>query len=188
MLDTNLINKSILHTQKVISTHVCTHGLVLLQDVLHNDLAEQLLDFANNNTKWEDVEYNSYIVKHRKKISWATDGIIEVAHTVFESVTPEISTLLNKELIFMGVNLWKDTEGYSIGKHTDNPVLKATAQIYLQNSPGLGTIFECNGKEITVNHNANAGYLADNTLEIPHWLNEEVPKDFERFSLHVVWG
>lgn len=187
MLDTQQIEISTEHTLTVLKHIQKIDGVHLVTDFFDQALLDKLLEYCQTTSQWQPV-YNleQKEIQCRKKVSWETDTVVEVVHVVLQNVTPQLESIFNKQLKFNGLDLWKDTEGYAIKKHTDNPMFNASIQIYIYNLPNLSTVFEHNGIHAT-DTNPGSGYIADNTVGVPHWLNGVVPADFSRYSLHASW-
>ena len=192
MIDQDLIKSGSMHLKSMLASLSTDHnGLILIEDVFTDQIIEKLLKFCIAADDWEPqlTADNKTVVENREKISWRYDCIVEETHTILENATPEISRLIKRDnLVFGGVNLWKDTEGYAIERHTDNPVIQTSLQVYIQNLPTLSTIFEYDGNLVHTNPNTNSGYISDNLIGIPHWLPNAVPAEFNRYSLHAIWS
>ena len=192
MIDQDLIKSGSMHLKSMLASLTTDHnGLILIEDVFTDQIIEKLLKFCIAADDWEPqlAADNKTVVANREKISWRYDCIVEETHTILENATPEISRLIKRDnLVFGGVNLWKDTEGYTIKPHTDNPVIQTSLQVYIQNLPTLSTIFEYDGNLVHTNPNTNSGYISDNLIGIPHWLPNSVPAEFNRYSLHAIWS
>ena len=192
MLDNQLIESGTEYTQAVLSD-LASNSLVLVTQVFSASVFDQLLDYCQKYDKWI-AEKNPYAydggqaIQNRFKSQWEYDSIIEVTHNILENCTPELERIFAKPLEFKGLVLWKDTLGFQFDKHTDNPVFNASLQVYLQNLPHIVTQFEYNEQLVTPDPAPNCGYIADNTLSIPHWMPESVPDNFERYSLHATWA
>lgn len=192
MIDQDLIKSGSMHLKSMLASLSTDHnGLILIEDVFTDQIIEKLLKFCIASDDWKPqlTADNKTVIANREKISWRYDCIVEETHTILENVTPEISRLIKRDnLVFGGVNLWKDTQGYTIKRHTDNPVIQTSLQVYIQNLPTLSTIFEYDGNLVHTNPNSNAGYISDNLIGIPHWLPNAVPAEFNRYSLHAIWS
>jgi len=192
MIDQDLIKSGSMHLKSMLASLSTDHnGLILIEDVFTDQIIEKLLKFCIASDDWKPqlTADNKTVIANREKISWRYDCIVEETHTILENVTPEISRLIKRDnLVFGGVNLWKDTQGYTIERHTDNTVIQASLQVYIQNLPTLSTIFEYDGNLVHTNPNTNAGYISDNLIGIPHWLPNAVPAEFNRYSLHAIWS
>jgi hypothetical protein len=188
MLDNELIKSGTTHTLHVLNNlSNLQNSVTVVKNFFNQAMLDQLLEFCETTKNWKDA-YDTVggVINYRKKISWETDNIVEVSHTVLENVTPQISKMFNKDLKFNGIDLWKDSTGYNIARHTDNPEFNASLQVYIKNLPYLSTVFEHNGITVT-DTSPGSGYLADNTVGIPHWLDGVVPENYNRFSLHATW-
>ena len=186
MLDNELIKSGTIHTLQVLNNlSNLQNSVTVVKNFFNQTMLDQLLEFCETTESWQDI--GGGVIDYRKKISWETDNIVEVSHTVLENVTPQMSKIFNKDLKFNGVDLWKDMPGYTISKHTDNPEFNASLQVYIKNLPYLKTVFEFNGI-LETDPSPGSGYLADNTTGISHWLDGVVPENYTRFSLHATWS
>ena len=95
----------------------------------------------------------------------------------------------DKDMEFDGSIIWKDVYPYKIEKHSDRDLIKASIQIYLNDNPfaDLSTKFLYNDTIISPPYKANSGYLTNNRAKLEHWMTTDIPKDFERYSLYVIW-
>ena len=191
MLDFELVERGTAHASTVINALPSCEGTVqVFQKLFPQQLLAELLDYCEL-ADWQTA-LGAYgeTIEHRQKICFEHDTVLEVSHMVLENVTDDLSKLFNKQLTFNGLDLWKDTENYAIGPHTDNPMFNASLQMYIQNLPHLSTVFES-----TQDYQSNtwtdtapgSGYVADNTVGLTHWLNGVVPADYNRYSLHATW-
>lgn len=191
MLDFNLIEKSVLHIQNVKPKEIIP-GLYQIEDFLFPPLLKKLLSFiSSNDIPWVSVDDFARGIKSspRKKINWLSDSVIEETHKVLESYTPFINRFLNKNNIFEGISIWKDTAGFRIRPHTDNPVFDVALQLFLSDNPGIkkATTFYKDNTVYQLDHVQNTGYIIDNRRKIVHSFTEKIPNDDIRFSLHSVW-
>jgi hypothetical protein len=191
-LDFDLINQSSTYSlqklcelKKTSSPH-----LFLLEDFLNPLLVKKLYNFIiQNNLTWEKQEdtKNSYL-PNREKINWIPDTVVEEAHIVFSALTEKLNETLHKKSNFSGISIWKDTTGFTIPEHSDNPVISYAIQLYLVNGPqNLSTVFEYKNEQITTKFKTNSGYLMDNESKLIHYINGSVPENFTRFSLYAIW-
>ena len=143
MLDTQQIKISTKHTQSVLKHIKKIDGVHLVTGFFDQDLLDKLLEYCQTTTSWQPI-YNlkQKEIECRKKIAWEDDSVVEVVHTVLQNVTPQLESIFNKQLKFNGIDLWKDTKGYTINRHTDNPIFNVSLQIYIDNLPHLVTVFE----------------------------------------------
>jgi len=187
MLDIQQIKISTQHTLAVLKHIHSIDGVQLVTGFFDQALLDKLLEYCQTSHGWQ-LAYNlvQEKIECREKITWEQDTVVEVAHSVLQNVTPQLENVFNKHLKFNGLDLWKDTEGYYIKRHTDNPAFNASIQIYINNLSNLSTVFEHNGIH-TTDTNPGSGYIADNTVGVPHWLNGVVPANFNRYSLHATW-
>lgn len=195
MIDNNLIQlttKTIahsLHQKKEIN-----NSLFVLTDVLPKLTSEKLKNYvlSVDQSKWQSFE-EDYYQKHRQKITWDSDTIIEELHCAFENVTNEINSIFPKQQQhnFIGISLWKDTAGYESKWHTDNELLSCALQLYLFDAPEkFGTTFDLIDYQYKLPFVHNTAYLADQSVRpmLLHRASETVPKNLNRYSLYVSWS
>ncbi len=193
MLDTHLIEIGTAQAQRVLTTLGSVKNTVkVFSQLLPDVLIKELVEYCNS-VDWQDAEnIQGNVIKHRKKALFKMDTVTEVVHCIFENATPIVGHLLNcKDIKFNGVVLWKDSQGYTIGPHTDNPIFKCSLQMYIQNLPMLSTVFETENdydNNIWTDTMPGSGYIADNANGLTHWMNGIVPQDFNRYSLHAIWS
>lgn len=189
-LDFDLINRATAYSIDKLESNPAV-GLVLFDDFLLPELVDKLINFLNTaDIQWnnETDQSGKYSMKHRKALSWVFDTVVEEAHIVFENLTTTLNQRYNRNNKFLGISIWRDTEQYTINRHSDNPIIDIAMQIYLTTGPGtLGTWFDYNGKAVQANYQINSGYLTDNTARIEHWLDVNVPADHVRYSVYARW-
>tara|TARA_B100002019_G_C21267005_1_gene599956 strand:- start:158 stop:727 length:570 start_codon:yes stop_codon:yes gene_type:complete len=189
MLDTELIEHSTLHATSVLQGLASVKGTVqTFTQLLPSTCIEQLLAYCEHATWIPAEDLQGRAIKNRQKTMLVHDTVVEVVHCVFENCTPLVRQLLrNDTLRFNGLVLWRDTQGYTIGPHTDNPMFNCSLQMYIKNLPRLSTVFEST-PDIWTDTSPGSGYIADNTCGLKHWLNGVVPADYNRYSLHAIWS
>lgn len=199
MIDQNLINQSIVHASQALQNLAPTDipNLYKVDNFLSDTLLSKLLDYVNSpTTNWQiatsfiqNSTYNQN--KLRYQINWDPDTVVEEVHSVFEAQTALINNVYPQHsLKFTGINLWKDSAGYKIRTHTDNPAIAVALQIYLTQSQDvdMGTEFFNQDISVTIPGIVNGGYLAYNTQPIPHKTTNPVPADITRYSLYAIWA
>jgi len=136
-----------------------------------------------DNDKWERTGSS-----HRKKLCWIPDTVYEEVHIVFSNLTKNLEEIFNRKNSFLGINIWKDTEGYQILKHIDMPKLDLSIQLYLNSADtNLATTFDYDNKIIQPEYKKNCGYLMDQRGKIIHYMNNLVPKNYVRYSVYAMW-
>lgn len=157
---------------------------------LRNFLSQPLLTKLLNHL----IEYNAWDEIHRhpgrKEIIWEADTVVEEVFMVMSSLTPAVNDLLltnhNK---FLGINLWKDSNPFTVPRHTDNPIIGTSIQIYLNSCDvDLTTKFLYGDTVINLDYISNSGYMMNNDFRAEHWMYESIPMDFKRYSLYATWG
>jgi len=192
MIDNELIKKSTDSISKSLKNKKQIHSCLFeLTDILPNGAIDKLKHYIeDSNNQWEiqesyDPDYENL---QRKKIAWHADSIIEELHDALEKQTQVASDIVGEDLSFIGVTLWHDSKGFDLGWHTDNPILKATLQIYLFGNDAPGTVFKVNNTEHEVVFESNKGYFAkQNTSERPSHKIKHAVKG-ERYSLFAMWS
>jgi hypothetical protein len=128
---------------------------------------------------------------NRKKLAWESNSIIEELHSAFNDITPAISQINNTPLNFLGVQIWKDWEGYYIQPHQDNSIIDVGLQIYLfDNNAKLGTTFVNQDHTVEIPYIHNSGYLmfTKNIGATQHGTTNLTPPGVIRYSLYLIWG
>jgi hypothetical protein len=138
---------------------------------------------ATDNADWADRKENP----SRKLIVWHADSVIEELHTVCGNLTSLVQTELSTpDIEFMGIQLWKDSAGFNMSWHHDNPIIHVALQVYLLDSPSnYVTSFETGTEVLAVPHVHNTGYLLINTLK--HTPTSTIANGATRYSLYAVW-
>lgn len=189
MIDGELITKASNYTIEKFSNRVSTNCeyLWFLQDFLYPELIEKILKFVEqDDLPWTKVRLQTYA--KRQSISWIPDTVIEELHMVINNLTPQIERVILRPQKFGGISIWKDEYPYSIGPHADQPIISSALQIYLNvGSVDTTTHFKWQDKILKPENLSNHGYFLDNRGKVVHWLPNEVPKDFYRYSLYAIW-
>lgn len=165
--------------------------IFILSNFINPVLLEKLYRYALDSNDWcEQERYGSSLYEpNRFKINWKADSVIEEIHTVFENLTDTFNQVYKKNYKFSGINLWKDSSGYNITRHVDNPTIDLSIQIYLNDSNcDLGTKFEYANATIKTPYIKNFGYIMDNDGKIIHYFDSLIPPDYTRYSLYAIWS
>lgn len=165
--------------------------LWIINNVLSDDILKKLKEYINSvdKSKWETVAGQESLP--RGKISWDSDTVIEELHEIYSALTDTINQAYPAPYKhFWGISLWKDTAGYSIDWHTDNPDIDLAIQIYLYGDGTLGTTFLINSQEFNVPGDHNSGYVAYHSDQPKplHRSQRTVPVGQVRYSLYAVWS
>lgn len=190
MIDYELIETSKEYTKNIINNAVpCASGLYILENILYPPFLTKLYNYVSTteNLPWTIVSL--YETECREKISFFPESVIEEAHLLMEDITTCISQKLDLNLKLIGIDIWKDKEGFYINKHTDNPVINASLQVYLNHYSNIdySTKFNLNGTVVSPKNLTNHGYLIDQRTQISHWMKTKVTSNFERYSIHAIW-
>lgn len=170
-----------------------SNDLYTLENVLPESICKKLWEYIQTTNQWQPIEDIHY-QKSRKKITWHSDTVIEELHCAFEQVTNEVNKIFSDEQKqnFIGIALWEDSEEYSIGWHTDNPLLSSALQLYLFDTcpEDCGTTFKINNNDINLPFIHNTAYLANHNIEnkLLHKTTKTTPLGVKRYSLYVSWS
>jgi hypothetical protein len=193
MIDQNLIEKNKKNLASSVSARTTTpiSSLYRIQDVLDPLILDKLDVYLRSvpADRWQTVEGQENTP--RQKISWDGDTVIEELHEIFQSLTEEINLLFpDNRKNFWGISIWKDSPGYKINWHTDNPDIDAAMQVYLYTNPGSGTVFGSENDPVLMPSEHNSGYLIkqDSIDKVPHRSENLVPERTTRYSLYAVWS
>lgn len=191
MIDHDIIEKSVEYSKISLENREVTlsRGLYFLKDFLNPNLSSRVLEFLDNDDIVWTKEENQYDL-NREKINWIFDSPIEELHITMDSLTDYINKIFNRNNKFLGITIWKDSAGYTISKHTDNPLIDVAMQIYLTAKSDIdaGTSFIINDTIVKVPYKQNFGYLMDNTLNIEHFMDGKIPDEYIRYSLYAMWS
>ena len=192
MIDQEQINKSIKLTEVAITSYLPTPSdkLFRINSVIDHTMIDKLNTYLNtiDSIKWEYFQSNNL----RKVITWDADTVIEELHNIFDSMTDLISRQFsNGPLKFLGLQLWKDSNGYNMNYHIDNPTIDVALQLYFFDAPReCGTIFKIDKEEYLVPFEHNTGYIYKNQTStgVQHKVKVIISPDSYRYSLYMVWS
>lgn len=186
MIDHMLVDISSRYTLKQLQKQLQNKDLALLEDFLYPSLINKLKLYIDNCTDWETSQMNATF---RQQIAWQADSVVEEVHMVCSNLTDFLAQIYSRNLKFLGINIWKDTENFIQLKHTDNPIIEVAIQIYLTESElELGTVFELPNDIVSASYKINSGYIADNKNKLTHYTKKRVPKGHVRYSLYATWA
>jgi len=190
-LDFDLIDRSTEYSTKQIQNLINTECpyLFFLDSFIDPELLEKLLNFISTEELiWLPETNQEY--QNRLKLNWVFDTVVEETHIVLENLTTELNLKFNRNNKFLGLSVWKDQEGYTIGKHNrDNTIIDLAIQLYLTDGDtNLGTTFEYNHSKLQTKYQKNHGYLIDNSIGVTHYMMTPVPKEHTRYSLYAIWS
>lgn len=194
MLDTNLIKISTDHAiQSIKNSTIVNNNLKLITDFLHPELVSKLekFIFTVDESQWTMV--TGLDLPSRRSINWVFDSVIEEIHILSENLTDQINSLFNtSDKKFLGLQIWRDTGGYVLPPHLDNPIIDISIQVYLFECEEIyGTTFQIDNKEFILPFKHNTGYSLykkSNEDRILHWSTLKLPDEMERYSLYLIWG
>lgn len=189
MIDQQLIQNNIEHASNSLRNIKPSgiDGLFFVDDFFTQELVDKLLLYLNS----ERPQWQQKTQPHRQEVNWESESVVEEAHEIFLAQTKQINQIFpDLDLKFLGLNIWKDTAGYRIRPHTDNPVILAALQIYLTTNPDidLGTEFIKDQLRVNVPGKINCGYLANNSAPILHKTTNTVPTGHVRYCLYAIWS
>jgi len=202
MIDQTLIDNNSKSIYDALSSATPIYdGLMSVKNVHTDECCKKLENFISNLTEnqWSpestpNKNMNKYRNRHR--INWQSDSIIEELSMSYNAVTPLINKIFNhtKEKVFIGLNIWKDTEGFQTGLHRDNDIIAVAMQIYQgKNVPkNCGTRFEIENEMLHLPYEHNSGYVLEQADDIQqrlvHGTSRPTPKDCTRLSVYAVWS
>lgn len=198
MIDNCLIDQGVLHASQSLQNNTLTDipNLYKIDNFLSHDIISKLNSYLNSSTtNWHPApgidQYSTYNQnKLRYQINWDPDTVVEEIRTMIESLTTLVNKIYPQDILkFLGINLWKDSAGYKIHSHTDNPIIAAALQIYLTEADNvdLGTSFFYKGATVRIPGVVNSGYLLCNAYPVPHRTTSEIPNGTTRYSLYAIW-
>lgn len=192
MIDQDLIAQQTFSIQSSIKSRVGTPitGLWQCNDVLTATAIEKLKQYIQtaDDSAWQTVDRQEDLA--RRKIAWHADTVIEELHTAFDANTDLVNLLWpERKKRFLGLQLWKDWQGYELAWHVDNDLIDISMQIYLFDlDPGLGTTFRTEENTVDIPYQHNTGYLAVNSADLFHRTTRTTPANTVRYSLYAVWS
>ena len=193
MIDQQLITLSSKQALTSIEQRQSTqiNAVFTVSDVLTVPASTKLKNYLSTVTDnmWTTVDGQEKL--NRRKLTWESDSIIEELHNAFNDITPAISQINNSPLNFLGLQIWKDWDGYYINLHKDNSNIDASLQIYLfDNNKKLGTTFVNKDHTIEIPYIHNSGYLmfTKKIGDTKHGTTHLTPPGVIRYSLYLVWS
>ena len=123
----------------------------------------------------------------KREVLIITDGLYD---TICNHFTPVINQLtpVYKYMSNITVELWRDYPEYDCPWHLDDPSVQNVIIVYLSDAQKLiGTGYEEDGKEYSVDYTENTGIALLNSDAIRHGMVGGVPDNFVRHSLYITW-
>jgi len=189
MLDYDLIKENCSRAAVAIDSlwPTANTNLWLVKDLFSESILDKLEHYIQQTTEsdWSKVAGQEHLPRH--KITWQMDSVVEELHDVCNSLTLQLCQRFDRSLRFNGLQIWRDTEGYYFGKHTDDPKIDTSLQIYVFDAPSAcGTTFFVGTGELTLGFFHNTGYLCT-SHNLPHKTTTKVPPGAVRYSLYAHW-
>lgn len=190
----NYKQKSIDHSVRSMSN--LTDTFIPHVYVLKNFFNTRMLYLINSfleekDLPWQDQpEYNkSGNIVGRQKLEWFPHPVFEEISEILNLVTVQLNTVFKTDTMFKSVHIWKDSEGFEMDKHIDNPIIHYSLQLYLSKNvdKSIGTTFYYNNQEFKMPYEKNCGYLLDNLHPVVHSPSMILPSGVERYSLYAIW-
>jgi hypothetical protein len=191
-------------TNSLLKSKIVANGLRSVDNVHSDDACDALQKFISTiaQDQWlPEVGVTKDLGTHTKdrnryRLNWQADSIIEDLHCSYESVTPVINQLFTKtkDKVFIGLNVWKDTEGFRTGMHRDNDIIAVAMQVYQgKHVPSdCGTRFELENEMLHLPYQHNSGYVLeqpDNIVDrLVHGTSKPTPAGCERLSIYAIWS
>ena len=180
---TKTIQTSLINAKKI------NDQLSFIQNVLPLNCITKIENLLKSELSWKTVPYQEKL--NRKMIDWIPESIVEEIHLVGDMLTRDIKEYYSIDNIeLQAFQLWKDTPGYTLDLHQDNPVIDVAMQIYLDGNSDEGTSFVIDKKEIKLPLKKNTGYLLwkkSNNERILHGTTKEISSG-ERITLYLTWS
>lgn len=202
MIDQTLIDNNSKSIYDALSSATPIYnGLMSVKNVHTDECCKKLENFISNLTEnqWSpestpNKNMNKY--RNRYRINWQSDSIIEELSMSYDAVTPVINQLFTrtKEKVFIGLNIWKDTEGFQTGLHKDNDVIAVAMQVYQGKfvPEDCGTRFQLAEEMLHLPYKHNSGYVLEQPDDIQqrivHGTSRPTPKDCTRISVYAIWS
>lgn len=194
MIDQTLILSATAHANLAIkNSKFLTDKFKLMSDVLSPDILIKLKQFIDtvDEEEWKEVPGQEFYP--RKGINWISNTVVEELHIVMDNQSDEINKHFNTTgKKFLGLALWRDTDGYEMPKHQDNPIIDIAMQIYLFDYPEkYGTTFIVNEESVNVPFKHNTGYLLNQQEDndrLVHWPTNKLAGSLPRYSLYLIWS
>lgn len=197
MIDQKLVDLNIENlTKNLLVSSDRSQGLRLISRAFDSVLMDKILAYLDQGVTdlWKPettADYVSMVSTPRLKLNWHEETVIEELHMICDALTPTIDILYpHRPRRFLGINIWRDSEGYDIDWHTDNPVIDISMQVYLKgDAQSPGTSFRLDDKDLDVQFYPNSGYMADNSegCRIVHKIQHPVMGKHPRYSLFAMW-
>lgn len=204
MIDQTLIDNNSKSIYDALSSATPMYnGLMSVKNVHTDECCKKLENFIFNlsNDQWSSesrpqLKTNQYQIRNRYRLNWQSDSIIEELSMSYNAVTPLINKIFTrtKEKVFIGLNIWKDTEGFQTGLHRDNDIIAVAMQVYQgKNVPkDCGTRFEIENEMLHLPYKHNSGYVLEQVDDIQqrlvHGTSRPTPKDCTRISVYAIWS
>jgi hypothetical protein len=167
--------------------------LFLLEDFFPSLMAIEILKLfktgPTDNSSWKVISGQTHAVDRYHYIGSGStfNKITEYASSSI--VKDYFSSLLNKNIEFIGSALWLDQAGYSIPPHYDLDPYQYAAQIYITDTPNAfsGTTVYNNHHQILAQLplRNNFGYLIDRTTTVLHGIATPIPASCSRYSVYI---
>ena len=160
-----------------------------IDNVLPEQLLTEIDEYYDNNTAWDSVDLQED--NPRRAITWTQD--VNTTHNrlywAFQQLTPVICHIWRETVDFSSLNMWEDSEEYTIEPHVDNDELNYAIQVYVNDAdPRCGTAMYLKNyrrqyEEIyRVPFIRNTGYVLKNGADSHHGM---MTKGNIRRSLYV---
>ena len=195
MIDCNIIDENITQAAAAIENIESTTcpGLWKIKNVFNDHLLRKLRYYIDTSSEDSWIMVESQEHRPRRKLRWQSDTVIEEIHEICSGLTDSINKKFDdSKKNFLGISIWKDHPGYTMGWHQDNPIIDVGMQIFLYDlaSPEVGTVFRTDGKEYLVPYISNTGYInvQSQQLNTLHRPAIPLPHGQTRYSLYSVWS
>jgi hypothetical protein len=194
MIDHTLISSATAHAKLAIkNSKSITNDLKLVTDILCPDIVIKLRQFIETVDEKEWITVKDQELFPRRVLRWASDTVLEEVHTVMDNLTDTINVYFHTtDKVFIGLQVWRDCDGYEITAHRDNSIIDIAMQIYLfDHSEKYGTTFDLNQELVNIPFKHNTGYLLyqqKDNKRLVHWSTNKLEGNLPRYSLYLIWG
>lgn len=167
--------------------------LFLLEDFFPSSLTIEILKLFRTGpadcAAWEVISGQTHAVDRYHYIGSSLTVNEMSEYAASSAVVDYFSSLLNKNIEFIGVALWLDQAGYSIPPHYDLDPYQYAAQIYITDTPNAfsGTTIYNTHHQILAQLplRNNFGYLIDRTTTVLHGIATPIPTACSRYSAYI---
>ncbi len=142
-----------------------SNNLFTVKDVVSKELLHELSELNLMDVPWERQKKQEQ--KNRRCIIVEPNSVFDRINNHINSKKDIVGQSLGIEIAEIWGVFWLDLEGFSIGRHIDNPRVARVLQVYLTNNDSSPTIF-FNADESTI--------VEKDTSQKYYYESKEVPE------------